>query len=85
MSKTPTVCPECDCEPTRLEKWKYTLFTTVIFLVVINPVTYQLVNKLFRNLVGTICDSAGCPTTTGILVHTVIFTLLVRYTMDLNI
>lgn len=81
-----TICPKCECSPTNADKWRYTLLTTLIFLVVVNPMTYQLVNKLFRNVVGKIADPlTGCPTTMGIAIHAVVFTLLLRYVMDIDI
>lgn len=79
------MCPKCDCEPKNADKWRYTLLTTVIFLVVVNPMTYQLVHKLFGNVLGNIVNASGCPTMLGIAVHAIIFTLIVRYIMDVDI
>ena len=70
--------------PSNQDKWRYTLYTTIIFLLVVNPQTYKLVNSLIGNTFK-IADSAGCPTINGILVHSLVFTLLLRYSMDLNI
>jgi hypothetical protein len=48
--------------------------------------TYQLTQKLFGNVLGNIANtSTGCPTTIGIAVHAVVFTLLLRYIMDVDI
>lgn len=66
------------------QKWRYTLYTTIIFLIVANPLTYKLVNYLLGFLLK-ISDSSGCPTTVGFLVHAVVFTLLLRYLMELKI
>ena len=72
--------------PTNVDKWRYTLYTTtVLFLIIVNPYTYKLVNSLLQSVVGKIADSAGCPTTVGILVHAVVFTLILRYMMDLDL
>ena len=70
--------------PSEIQKWKITLFSTVIFLVVISPFTYHLTNSLFETILGTIAIN-GCPTFTGLLLHTVVYILIVRYTMELNI
>lgn len=79
-------CPKCDKKPTNAEKWKYTLLTTLIFILVVHPMTYKLVQKLLGNIIGKIADiKTGCPTMLGIFVHTVVFTLLLRYIMDLDI
>ena len=71
-------------EKSSQEKWKYTLYTTVLFLVVVNPMTYKLVQAILGRFVK-IAAADGCPTMAGILVHAVVFTLLLRYMMDLNI
>ena len=64
-----------------LQKWKYTLITTVIFLIIANPYTYILVNTLLGKLVK-IANPVGCPTIAGLLIHAVVFTLLLRWVMD---
>lgn len=88
-SKMSSLCPKCEkceCEPTNADKWRYTLLTTVVFLIVVNPMTYKLVQKLFANVLGNVANPVtGCPTYVGIAVHTIIFTLLLRYVMDLDI
>lgn len=86
MSSLCPKCEKCECKPSNADKWRYTLLTTLIFLIVVNPMTYQLVQKLFGNVLGNIANSAtGCPTYLGIAVHAVVFTLLLRYVMDLDI
>lgn len=79
---------DCKChskKPVNADKWRYTLYTTVLFLIVVNPYTYKLTNMLFSKLIGTVASSSGCPTTTGIVLHAVVFTLLLRLLMDLEI
>ena len=66
------------------QKWKYTLMTTVLFLLIANPYTYTLVNKLFGKIIK-IAGPTGCPTTGGLLVHTLVFTLLLRLLMELKV
>ena len=67
-------------ELTSIKKWKYTLMTTIIFLIIANPYTYILVNSLLGKFVK-IASSTGCPTTAGLLIHAVVFTLLLRGVM----
>lgn len=66
------------------EKWHITLFSAVIFLLIVNPFTYGLTNTLFKGLLGPIAV-AGCPTTIGLALHTIVYILVVRYSMDLNL
>tara|TARA_A100001015_G_C15006790_1_gene721071 strand:- start:1982 stop:2227 length:246 start_codon:yes stop_codon:yes gene_type:complete len=74
----------CRKKPTNEKKWKWTLMTTIIFLIVVNPSVYGLVDKVLRGVVGPISNN-GCPTEVGIIVHTLVFTLLLRYSMEIKI
>ena len=76
------MCESCEkkqyqCKLTNYEKWLYTLYTTIIFILVSNPFTYKLVNSIL----GNICDKKGCPTPFGFIVHTIVFTLILRVIM----
>jgi len=72
--------------PSEADKWKYTLLTTVILLIVFNPMTYQLTDGLLGDLLGKLATgSGGCPTWLGFGVHVVVFTLLLRGVMEIPI
>jgi hypothetical protein len=77
-------CPKCGRKPTNSDKWRWTLYTTVLFLIVVNPLTYKLVNSLLGMIVK-IADSKGCPSIFGILIHATVFTVLLRKLMDMDI
>jgi len=66
-------------------KWQITFFSALIFLIVVSPYTYRLTQRLFGGLVGKIAEPNGCPTTLGLFVHTIVYILLVRGSMDLNL
>ena len=66
-------------------KWQITLFSALIFLLVIHPYTYQITQKLFGGLLGKISESNGCPTARGLVLHTLVYILLVRGSMDMNL
>ena len=51
-----------------------------IFLFIVHPMTYKLVNSLLGSLIK-IFDSKVCPTNAGIIVHAIVFTLILRYIM----
>ena len=76
-------CEKCNHEQSTGDKWRYTIYTVVLFLIIVNPMTYKLVNGLLGSLFGTIADGKGCPSMMGILVHATVFGLLLRYMMDL--
>lgn len=77
----------CSCNKSskNADKWRYTLYTTLVFLLVINPLTYKLTNQLFSKVFGKIASSNGCPTMGGILLHATVFTLVLRYMMDFDL
>ena len=78
------MCASCDpscksCKPSNLDKWRYTLITTLIFLVVVSPLTYNFTQRLFGKYLGI--SKSGCPTIGGIILHAIVFTLALRYFM----
>jgi hypothetical protein len=70
--------------PSNSQKWQISIFSAFIFLLVVNPYTYNLTNSLLGGIIGTIAKN-GCPTMVGLLLHTVVYILLVRYSMDINL
>jgi len=65
------------------EKWKCSIMTGVLFFIIAHPRTYNLVQGLFNNVelnVELVNDDRV--TNTGVLVHTVVFTLLLRLVMN---
>ena len=67
------------------KKWQISIFSAFIFVLVIHPYTYMFTQKLLGGLLGKIADSNGCPTTFGLIIHTIVYILLVRGSMDLKI
>lgn len=66
-------------------KWQITLFSALIFLLVVHPITYKTTQKILGGVVGKLADKSGCPTNLGLIVHTLVYILLVRFSMDLNL
>jgi hypothetical protein len=66
-------------------KWQISIFSAFIFILVINPYTYKFTQKVFGGFLGQISDANGCPTTRGLMLHTIVYILLVRGSMDLNL
>lgn len=71
-------------EPTNLDKWRYTLETTVLLLILFNKYTFKLMQKLLGKCIK-IASKDGNPTMCGFLIHAFVFTLLLRGLMDLDI
>lgn len=66
--------------PSSIDKWRYTLYTTMVLLLLFNPWTFQLTSSLIPML----SNKGGCPTIAGLVVHAAVFTLIVRYMMDMH-
>ena len=66
-------------------KWQITFFSAFLFLLVVNPYTYKLTDRLLGGVVGKIADTNGCATRLGLFVHTIVYILLIRGSMDLHL
>jgi hypothetical protein len=66
-------------------KWQISIFSAFIFVLVVHPYTYMFTQKMFGGFFGQISGPNGCPTTRGLFLHTIVYTLLVRGSMDLNL
>jgi hypothetical protein len=59
------------------QKQVATLQAVLLFFIIANPFTYRLTNSLLGGLIGRLSDPSGCPTSTGLIVHSVVFGLIV--------
>ena len=87
MSTNKLNCKKCreELQPNNLEKWKFSLIGTFFVVILFNPTIFRLTQSILGNLIGKIADKNGCPTILGYLLHALVFTLLVRYSMEMNI
>lgn len=78
----------CNCDKdeklSNFNKWKYTIYTSIILFVIFNPYTYTLSNSIFGKIIGK-TEIKGCPTILGLIIHIIIFTFVIRYVMELPI
>jgi len=66
-------------------KWQITLFSAFIFVLVVLPYTYKITQSLLGGFLGKIAEPSGCPTTRGLLLHTLVYILLVRGSMEIDL
>jgi hypothetical protein len=59
------------------QKQAATLQAVLLFFIIANPFTYRLTNSLLGGLIGRLSDPSGCPSSTGLIVHSVVFGLIV--------
>jgi hypothetical protein len=78
----------CKCgkkeELSNINKWKYTIYTSVILFLIFNPFTYKTSNLILGKIIGK-TEINGCPTILGLIIHIIIFTIVIRYIMELPI
>ena len=67
------------------KKWQISIFSALIFILVVNPYTYMFTQNVLGDLLGKISDSNGCPTTFGLMIHTIVYILIIRGSMDLKL
>lgn len=56
-------------------KVRASITAAVLFFIIANPVVYRIVDGLLGGIVGRIASPSGCPTTWGLIVHSVVFGL----------
>ena len=54
-------CPPCikhnsANKPSSSDKWRYTLITTMVLLVIMNPYSYNLMEAFFGKIIGKILE-----------------------------
>ena len=61
------------------------LYLAFLFIVLSAPITYKFTHKLMRKLfkISKISKN-GCPTLSGLLLHSTVFLLLVRFSMTIK-
>jgi len=71
-------CPEKELSVGK--KFKYSFFSALIFFFISSPVMYQLMNSIHGNLFK-VSDENGCPSSSGLLLHTLMFFIVIFTTM----
>jgi hypothetical protein len=51
-------------------KFKYSLYTTLLFFLLASPTSFRVSNRLFG---GAVSSKGGCPTAVGFALHTFVF------------
>lgn len=66
---------------TNSEKWMISFYSALLFLVVASPFVYGVVNKLTSVVGIQIASDDGCPNMAGLILHSLVFLLIVRFSM----
>lgn len=65
---------------TNADKLMYSLIAAFVFFIISHPIIYGLTDRIF-GVVGVSTSIAGCPTTVGMVLHTLVFALIIRMLM----
>ena len=65
------------------KKIKYSFYSALIFFFISSPMMYQLTQKINGQLFN-VSDPSGCPSNSGLLLHTVLFFLIILIVMSIN-
>lgn len=72
----------CGCKGKKQEqKFLISIMSSLVFFIVANPETFRFVRKIFGSWVSS---PTGCPTTRGLLLHTVVFLLITWGMMNIK-
>jgi len=61
-------------------KFKYSLYSALLFFLVASPTSFRLTARLFG---GTVASKGGCPTAVGFALHTFVFLVALYALMSL--
>lgn len=63
-------------------KWSISVYSGLLFFIIASPFLFKLVNQITTKLGVGIANDNGCPNMAGLLLHTVVFVLIVRLSME---
>jgi hypothetical protein len=67
------------------KKWFISILSGVIFYVIAAPRIYEITGKVINKFFGVKIENKGKPNNLGLLIHTIIFVLITRFLMNLNL
>jgi len=67
------------------QKWFISLLFGIVFCLIASKKMYKFTGKIFKYFTKEKIEINGCPTKLGLLIHTIVFILLSRFLMELNL
>lgn len=64
------------------DKWRVSILAGLVFLLISSPLMYKITGSLGDCLNLDISNSKGCPTTLGLLLHTVVYVVITKLLMN---
>jgi hypothetical protein len=69
---------------TSSNKWVLSVYSAVLFFIIASPFVFKLVNSI-TTVAGVNIATDGCPNMYGLAVHALVFGLVVRVLMSLQL
>lgn len=68
------------------EKWGISVLSAVVFYIIASPKLFRFTDRLFFDLFGTrLLDKKGKNTSLGVFIHALVFLLITRALMEVNL
>jgi len=65
------------------KKFKWSVYTALIFFLLSAPQVYIAINKLFGGFIK-ICEPSGAPSLTGLILQSILFCWIIYFIMTIN-
>jgi len=65
---------------TNKDKWIVSITSGLLFMIISSPFLYTILNSATK-LIGVTISRNGCPNLTGLVLHSVLFAVMVRFLM----
>jgi hypothetical protein len=66
--------------PSSADKWRYSLYTAIVFIVISLPLTYHATSLVYKG----IRNASGGPSYIGVFLHSIVFLIIVRAMMGVK-
>lgn len=59
------------------------IVAAILFFIISNPIVYKFVDGVLGGVLGPLASTAGCPTATGLILHSAVFGAVMFYGIGL--
>jgi hypothetical protein len=71
---------------TNEDKWYLSIITTFLFYIISLPATYEYItNPIVEDITGIKLERKGKATIVGVILHSFLFLMIIRYMMEMKI
>ena len=70
---------------TEANKWMISVWSALLFLLIASPFMFKVTNSIFSGLGMSTANGMGCPNWIGLILHAIVFAVLIRVMMLINL